>query len=1225
MKYIICIILGLATSLLSIKADSLFERGERKSVSELKAGDKIIIESAALAANAGKYLKAQPDVTLFAETSFIYSAGLDQYSIWELVATGSNDPTYTAKPTYYLRSVNGGYYLGFSTDDGTNNVRCLTTMKSKAYPFVLLNTTEAKTTSGSSPNWDTKSIAFQSTAKAIQLGNSPTASNNTMVWMWSPSSANASTHCPWNVYEAVEGQSADEILADLQALIADIDAEGKDYDALGNFQAVASLKTALANAKKGVGSSATAMYLLDLYNKLQAARSGLQEPQADLLDVQFNADGSATDISPAHHSITKVGNPVVTYNEEYGRNMVSLTNAYGGAGMNFYKTGLYSGTPDFITKLSDGHSIETVFRTRLAIQNKEAKVLSSHQAGGTGLMICTQGNGKNGGNEITFLPNIGGWKWATSGVIPEVDVYYHVVGVWNKDEGQAYIYINGELKNTVSANGTLTLPSASSQWFGIGADPSGNNGEASGSWDIVTSRIYDQPLTDYQVSLLYGDMPQAPDPLVKDLDFMGGLTMKEGAKFPIEGIGFETGDRIKLTSGAKTYTLDLAVREGGCHFVIPQGFTSATYTMTLLRGDKTQTLGSCPFVIADKMPGGCQVIAHRGWWTKGAGTAQNSRQSLRNAIELDCYGSETDVWITTDGHIMVSHDGVQNGVGIQGNTYNNVKNLKLTNGETLPELNDFFDLMEEYPDSRTKLIIELKYNSATDVRANAKKIVAAVKARKMQDRVEYISYSREACQQIAIEDPDAWVAYLGTVVLPPSEIYPDGIKGTDYQTSHYQNNPTWIEEAEALGMTTNVYTIDTQAGIVTVTNMGINFVTTNYPDIAQRIYRLYEYNLPPKDTPAQKAQKSLSLLINQIDTEAIDYSAPTYIPASTAPFFDALAEARTIVADSTLTAEAYATAEQTLAQCLAAIVKYPVADALDVVFASDGSAVDVSPLQSNIETVGALRTYNLSAYDSAIPVFMASNGTEPADYYKIMYADTKSDGCLKKALMGGHTLESVFRICQPSASTQAHWFSAYNKGACGLMTCATEEGLNKHSEISYILNVSPGGSSTNPIVVASGIEAKVDTFYHVVAVWNQDSTSASIYVNGKLCNEVSAVGEMHFSIAATYQWICLGGAPATATKAGNGGMFDIVTARIYDQGLCPLQVAYLWEQASADLAMANAEPTATKSLVAECQSEGSGAKLGATYWTTDGKSISSPQKGINIVRSADGIVTKEKH
>ena len=247
---------------------------------------------------------------------------------------------------------------------------------------------------------------------------------------------------------------------------------------------------------------------INMWNVFEAEESLL--PVADVLDVQFGSGGTVADVSPMGNAVVKNGSISTTYNDRFGRYVAQFNNAYGGSTSAFYKVDYAASRTDgrMLKALQDGHTLETVFCSRIAVEDKEAKWFSSHQQGGTGFLICKKANAKEGKNEITFLPYVGGYKWATSGVQPEVGEYYHVVGVWDKAAGKARIYVNGELKNEVAAQGNLNLSSNDIyHWFGIGADPSAANAaNTSGSWDIVSCKIYDQVLTSEQVSLIYNDL-----------------------------------------------------------------------------------------------------------------------------------------------------------------------------------------------------------------------------------------------------------------------------------------------------------------------------------------------------------------------------------------------------------------------------------------------------------------------------------------------------------------------------------------------------------------------------------------------------------------------------------------------------------------------------------------------------------------------------------------------
>ena len=73
--------------------------------------------------------------------------------------------------------------------------------------------------------------------------------------------------------------------------------------------------------------------------------------------------------------------------------------------------------------------------------------------------------------------------------------------------------------------------------------------------------------------------------------------------------------------------------------VLPDDVRSGTFNVTLRRGDRRQKLGSVAFLKVRKFGNKSQIIAHRGYWSK-AGAAKNSREALRNAIELKAYGAE---------------------------------------------------------------------------------------------------------------------------------------------------------------------------------------------------------------------------------------------------------------------------------------------------------------------------------------------------------------------------------------------------------------------------------------------------------------------------------------------------------------------------------------------------------------------------------------------------------
>lgn len=105
---------------------------------------------------------------------------------------------------------------------------------------------------------------------------------------------------------------------------------------------------------------------------------------------------------------------------------------------------------------------------------------------------------------------------------------------------------------------------------------------------------------------------------------------------------------------------------------------------------------------------GNRVVAHRGGSAE-AGVPDNSIAALKYAISLGCYGSECDVYWTSDGRIVVAHaDGQSriNGLVTYEHTLAEIRAAgKLSNGEDIPTLEEYLDIAME---SNTRLVIDIK-------------------------------------------------------------------------------------------------------------------------------------------------------------------------------------------------------------------------------------------------------------------------------------------------------------------------------------------------------------------------------------------------------------------------------------------------------------------------------------------------------------------------------------
>ncbi len=223
-----------------------------------------------------------------------------------------------------------------------------------------------------------------------------------------------------------------------------------------------------------------------------------------------------------------------------------------------------------------------------------------------------------------------------------------------------------------------------------------------------------------------------------------------------------------------------------------------------------------------------KVIAHRGAW-KSKNVAQNSLRSLQNAINIGCEGSEFDVWLSSDNVIILSHDPTIGGLPIEKETAERLKKVVLPTGDKVPTLEEY--LAEGKQQNKTSLFLEIKFSEMGIQRTLelTDSVVAMVHRMKAQGWVHYISFSYDALKRIYEQDPGAKTAYLsGDKTI--DEVKKDNINGIDYSFYSYRSNANLSKEAHALGLSTNVWTIDSEDELRFYLEKGLDYITTNEPE-----------------------------------------------------------------------------------------------------------------------------------------------------------------------------------------------------------------------------------------------------------------------------------------------------------------------------------------------------------------------------------------------------------
>ena len=107
-----------------------------------------------------------------------------------------------------------------------------------------------------------------------------------------------------------------------------------------------------------------------------------------------------------------------------------------------------------------------------------------------------------------------------------------------------------------------------------------------------------------------------------------------------------------------------------------------------------------------------------------------------------------------------------------------------------------------------------------------------IKNTNMQNQVEYISFNYDICKKLVEYDPDAMVQYLAGN-KKPADLFKDGIRGIDY--THSVLTDEMIQSAHELGMTVNVWTVNSQSEIARFMSKGVDLVTTDESEIGMAL------------------------------------------------------------------------------------------------------------------------------------------------------------------------------------------------------------------------------------------------------------------------------------------------------------------------------------------------------------------------------------------------------
>ncbi len=262
---------------------------------------------------------------------------------------------------------------------------------------------------------------------------------------------------------------------------------------------------------------------------------------ADLFDVVFNEDGTATDISATNNTIYSSGTPSIVYLDEVGRNVLDRSRE---GWSSVPSNDFYFPMNEMLWgKLSDGFSMECYVRPEWTGDNSSwISLFGFEQGGGTGMITD--------GGKWCMEAHVGGSYKGAYGTVPVNNEWVHLLGVWDKTSGQLYLYQNGQLAQITPAVGDLKKPNVDVENFHLGCDvTTDGSGDSAFQGQIAILRLYDNALTGDEAAKLYSkatstdisDIKQSA-PVFKGIYNLGGQRLYKVQK----GLNIVDGQKILI-------------------------------------------------------------------------------------------------------------------------------------------------------------------------------------------------------------------------------------------------------------------------------------------------------------------------------------------------------------------------------------------------------------------------------------------------------------------------------------------------------------------------------------------------------------------------------------------------------------------------------------------------------------------------------------------------------
>ena len=219
------------------------------------------------------------------------------------------------------------------------------------------------------------------------------------------------------------------------------------------------------------------------------------------------------------------------------------------------------------------------------------------------------------------------------------------------------------------------------------------------------------------------------------------------------------------------------------------------------------------------------MIAHRG--LSGI-KLENTNEAFLLASEHSYFGIETDVHVTKDNKLIVCHDdnilrtsGID--MVIEQSLYEDLKKVKLYNGEYLPDLEDYIKICK---DGNKIAVLELKNSMSKD---NIKLCLDTIESLDYLENTIIISFDPHNIVQVneISNVKTQFLCNLNNMLEQYMAIYFAKHQKCDVDVNYRNCTKFFIDECHKNGVKVNVYTVDSVEDANRMIEYGVDFITTN--------------------------------------------------------------------------------------------------------------------------------------------------------------------------------------------------------------------------------------------------------------------------------------------------------------------------------------------------------------------------------------------------------------